>query len=139
MNHAVKATFLGLMVGLLSAIESFLLSLPVVYYMSPQRKPVSEFSGLGVLGELVMAGTTVALVMFLVSFIVVVRYHRSENQKAVWRVMMSLLASVATFFVAAVVLGNRSFGLLWAIGLSAVVLIGASAIMIRHRSLGLRL
>jgi hypothetical protein len=52
----VKATFLGLMVGLLSAIESFLLSLPVVYYVRPQRKPVSEFSGLGVLGELLMAG-----------------------------------------------------------------------------------
>ena len=77
--------------------------------------------------------------MFLVSFILVVRHHRSENQKTVWRVTISLLASVATFFVAAFVLGNRSFGLLWAIGLSAVVLIAASTIMIRHRSLGFRL
>ena len=137
MNHAAKATFFGLIIGLFSAIESFLLSLPVAYYLRPRPKPVSEFSGLGILMELVVAGTTVAVVMFFVSFILVVRYYRSENQKTLGRLAISLLASVVTFFAAALLLGEHSFGLLWAIGLSVVVLVGATTTVIRHRALGL--
>jgi hypothetical protein len=118
----------ALTIALLSAVEAAILSAPATFYLRRPTKPISEFEGIAAFGEILVVAGVVAAIVFVVMFAFVV----TRRKAAGWisTLAWTLVAAVAVV-VTTLLIGRLRNGILWAIGLSAAVLIVGSVKVFR--------
>jgi hypothetical protein len=110
----------ALTIALLSAIEAAILSAPATFFLSKPAKPMGEFAGIAAFGEILVVTGVVAVIVFVAMFAFVV----TRRKAAVWiRALGWTLAAAVAVVVITLPIGRLQDGILWAIGLSATVLI----------------
>jgi FtsH-binding integral membrane protein len=107
-------------IALLSATEAVILSAPATFYVGKPAKPMGEFAGIAAFGEILVVAGVVAVIVFVVMFLFVI----TRRKAAVWiRALVWTLAAAIAVVVITLLIGYLRDGILWAIGVSATVLV----------------
>jgi hypothetical protein len=110
----------ALAIALLSATEAAILSGPATFYLGKPANPTGEFAGIAAFGEILVVAGVVALVVFVVTFFVMI----TRRKTAVWiRALSWTLTAAIAVVVITLLSGYLRDGILWAIAASAIVLV----------------
>jgi|SRR5579872_1180486 len=110
--------------GILSAIQAAILSLPLSFWyaVSSASKHKSEFAGIAVFGTMLIGAALTAAIVLVIAFMVVLISYDPESS-VYRRAIPALLASVAFGIAAIVVTAVFDIGAGWALALSALALV----------------
>jgi hypothetical protein len=133
MENAGVRLSLGLLMAILTAVESAILCMPLIPLIFTTRGPKDEFSGIAKLAEVVIVGGIAAIVGFAAGYTIALRYYRAETAARIKRILWTLAVSIAVAAVGVFGFASTDTELLSAVVVSGMSLLVGLIVSLRNQ------